>query len=208
MKTSSKGIELIKRFEGCRLEAYRCPAGVPTIGYGHTTGVKMGQRITQNQAERMLVEDLKKFEGYVKNDVTSFRPNQNQFDSLVSFAYNCGRTNLRTLTGGRDAQTVAKKLLLYNKAGGRTLAGLTRRRKAEQALFLTKGVNRPVIRKGSCGDDVKDLQEILSSDGYDCGKADGIFGIRTQMAVIAFQAGKGITKDGIVGKETWREILK
>ena len=66
MKTSQIGINMIKRFEGCRLTAYRCPAGVPTIGYGHTAGVRMGQRITQEQAERFLKEDLAKFERMVQ----------------------------------------------------------------------------------------------------------------------------------------------
>ena len=136
MKTGSKGINLIKEFEGCRLVAYKCPAGVWTIGYGHTgSDVFSGLSITHERAEELLKKDLEKYEGYVEKYVP-FPLNQNQFDALVSFTYNCGAGNLQQLVNGRDAATVAEKMLLYNKAGGKTLAGLVRRREAERELFL------------------------------------------------------------------------
>ena len=136
MKTSSRGIELIKSFEGCRLTAYKCPAGVWTIGYGHTAGVKSGMTITQAQADAYLAEDLEKYEKYVSN--TKLELNQNQFDALVSFTYNCGNGNLKTLVQNRTLSQIADAMLLYTKSGGKTLQGLVRRRQAEHDLFVEK----------------------------------------------------------------------
>ena len=144
MKTSNRGIELIKSFEGCHLTAYKCPAGVWTIGYGHTAGVKEGQVITQNVADQYLKSDLEKFEKYV--EATGLQLNQNQFDALVSFTYNCGNGNLKSLVRDRTLPQIADALLLYNKSNGRTLAGLTRRRIAEQKLFLEKMEENTMIR--------------------------------------------------------------
>lgn len=134
MKTSQTGINLIKEFEGCVLKAYRDPIGIWTIGYGHTVGVKEGQKITQAQAEELLKSDLKIYENGVAGTALSL--NQNQFDALVSFAYNCGVGSLTTLVKGRTLAQIADALLLYNRAGGNVLAGLVRRREAEKALFL------------------------------------------------------------------------
>ncbi len=134
MKTSEKGIALIKSFEGCHLTAYLCPAGVWTIGYGHTAGVKEGQVITQAQADNFLKEDLAKHEKYVT--ATGLSLNQNQFDALVSFTYNCGNGNLKTLIANRTLAEIAEAILLYNKSKGKVLDGLVKRRKAEQTLFL------------------------------------------------------------------------
>lgn len=142
MAISDRGVELIAKYEGCRLEAYKCPAGVWTIGYGHTAGVVQGQKLASEQeAKALLKEDLKKYGGYVNNCVRkgliTFPLNQNQFDALTSFCYNCGNGSLQKLVSGRDAAAVADKLLAYNKAGGKELAGLTRRREEERALFLS-----------------------------------------------------------------------
>ena len=139
MRTSSKGVSLIKSFEGCRLKAYKCPAGVWTIGYGHTVGVKEGDTITQAQADEYLRNDLAKYEKAVLNYDSIYHFNQNQFDSLVSFTYNCGVGNLKNLTqsGKRTLAQISEKLLLYNKAGGVVLRGLQRRRTAEKELFDT-----------------------------------------------------------------------
>lgn len=136
MKTSVNGINLIKKFEGCKLKAYRCPAGVPTIGYGHTKGVKMGQVITQEQADQYLREDLEKYEKNVMKYYNKYKWNQNEFDALVSFAYNLGSIDQLTSDGTRSKPVIADKMILYNKAEGKVLVGLTRRRKAERALFL------------------------------------------------------------------------
>lgn len=142
MNLSDKGVELIARYEGCRLEAYRCAAGVWTIGYGHTEGVKPGDTLpSQEAAKELLKKDVKKYSGYVnkyiKDGTITFPVNQNQFDALTSFCYNCGSGNLQRLVSGRDAATVAEKLLLYNKGGGRVLPGLVRRRSEERELFLS-----------------------------------------------------------------------
>lgn len=136
MKTSQNGINLIKQFEGCRLTAYKCAAGVWTIGYGHTAGVKERQKITQVQAESFLKDDLAKFEREVMKYDDKYRWNQNQFDALVSFAFNIGNIDQLTANGIRSIQTIAEKMLQYNKAGGKVLGGLTERRKKEQELFL------------------------------------------------------------------------
>ena len=139
MKISSKGVSLIKSFEGCRLKAYKCPAGVWTIGYGHTAGVKSGDTITQETADDYLRNDLAKYEKAVMNYDGIYHFNQNQFDALVSFTYNCGVGNLKNLTqsGKRTLAQISTKLPLYNKAGGVVLRGLQRRRAAEKELFDT-----------------------------------------------------------------------
>ncbi len=136
MQTSQTGIELIKQFEGCRLKAYRCAAGVLTIGYGHTAGVKSGQEITREQAERFLKEDLLKYENRVKKYDSIYHWNQNQFDALVSFAYNIGNIDGLTANGSRNTEVISQKILSYHKAAGKVLDGLVKRRKAEQLLFL------------------------------------------------------------------------
>ncbi len=141
MHISDRGVELVAKYEGCRLEAYKCPAGVWTIGYGHTAGVKEGDTLTSEEAAKSLLkEDLAKYAGYVnacvKKGVIGFTLNQNQFDALTSFCYNCGHGSLEKLVNGRDAATVADKLLLYNKGGGKVLPGLARRREEERELFL------------------------------------------------------------------------
>ena len=86
MNIGNKGLELIKHFEGCELQAYKCPAGVWTIGYGHIKGVSEGMTITQQEAENMLRDEMAEYEGYVNNLVT-VELNQNQFDAMVSVSY-------------------------------------------------------------------------------------------------------------------------
>ena len=139
MKTGSKGIDLIKHFEGCELEAYKCPAGVWTIGYGHIKGVKEGMTITEHQAEEMLKSELNEYEGYINNLVTA-ELNQNQFDAMVSWVYNLGGGNLKASTllkvlNAGDYAGVPAQMMRWNKAGGKVLEGLTRRRQAEADLF-------------------------------------------------------------------------
>lgn len=139
MKTSQNGINLIKQFEGCRLTAYKCPAGVWTIGYGHTSGVKNGMTITQTKAEEYLKSDLVIYEKGVENAV-KVTLNQNQFDALVSFSYNCGLGALRSSTllkklNAGDYTGASNEFPRWNKSNGRVLEGLKRRRTAEKALF-------------------------------------------------------------------------
>lgn len=137
MKTSDNGINLIKKFEGCRLEAYKDPVGVWTIGYGHTGDVKEGQKITEKKAISLLKSDLEKFEKKVAKYDWKYHFNQNEFDALVSFAYNIGNVDGVTKNGKRSRGQVADAILLYNKAGGKVLNGLVKRRKAEHTLFVT-----------------------------------------------------------------------
>lgn len=137
MKTSQTGIDLIKKFEGCRLDAYKCPAGVWTIGYGHTAGVTAGQKISKAQAEAYLRADLEKYEKCVVKYDSKYRWTQNEFDAMVSFAYNLGSIDKLTADGTRTKAVIAEKILLYTKAGGKMLAGLTKRRQAERELFLS-----------------------------------------------------------------------
>lgn len=150
---SAAGIALIKRFEGCRLTAYKCSAGVWTIGYGHTSGVHSGQAITQAQADALLRQDLEKFERYVNS--TAYVPitaqlNENQFAALVSFAFNCGQGNLKRLCADRNTAQIAAAMPQYCKAAGRKLPGLVQRRAAEVALFntpvTTAPANQPAIK--------------------------------------------------------------
>lgn len=140
MKTSQRGIDLIKEFEGLRLTAYRCPAGVYTIGYGHTRRVKRGMKITEEEASAFLTADLLNSEKAVERYDSVYHWNQNEFDALVSFTFNCGATNLRSLlrNGRRNRSQIAATLPLYRKAGGKVLRGLERRRAAEKALFLER----------------------------------------------------------------------
>jgi len=142
--TGAAGISLIKNFEGLVLEAYPDPGtgGAPwTIGYGHTgKDVKPGLVITPDKAEELLRKDLQIFEAGVNSFVTT-QITQNQFDALVSFAYNCGLNNLSSstllkLVNAGDKAGAADQFLRWNKAAGKVMAGLTKRRTAERALFL------------------------------------------------------------------------
>lgn len=140
MTISDSGIRKIASFEGCRLKAYWDKTGkVWTIGYGHTEGVKEGDVITDEQAITFLKYDCRKAENSVNKYNYIYKWNQNEFDALVSFTFNCGGGSLKTLlaNGTRSRKEIADKLPAYNKSGGQVLAGLTRRRKAEQKLFLT-----------------------------------------------------------------------
>lgn len=137
-KISDAGIALIKSFEGCRLDAYKCPTGKWTIGYGHTGGVTAGQKITAAQAEAYLRVDLERFEKNVAKFDSKYHWTQNEFDALVSFAYNLGSIDKLIAGGTRSKAVIAKKMLLYTKDGeGNVLQGLVRRRKAEQEMFLS-----------------------------------------------------------------------
>ena len=139
MNISKTGIDLIKHFEGCETTAYKCPAGVWTIGYGHIKGVKEGMQITEGQAEEMLVEELVEYEGYI-NDMVSVSLSQCQFDAMVSWVYNLGGGNLKASTllkvlNAGDYDGVPAQMMRWNKAGGKVLEGLTRRRQAEADMF-------------------------------------------------------------------------
>jgi len=140
MKISEKGLLMIKRFEGCRLHAYLDAVGVPTIGYGSTLGVTMGDTITQEQAETLLLEDLERFEKCV-TEMVKVPIDQNAFDALVSFAFNLGCENLRGSTLLRkvnegDFLAAANEFKKWRFAGKKELPGLVARRDAEAQLFM------------------------------------------------------------------------
>ena len=142
MNISQEGLALIKKFEGCRLKAYRCSANVLTIGYGHTGGVKEDDTISQPEADELLKEDIAKFEEYV-NDNVIVELKQYQFDALVAWTFNLGPGNLRESTmlkklNDADYTSVPFEMRRWNKAGGKTLDGLIRRRQAEGLLFENK----------------------------------------------------------------------
>jgi len=139
MHTSQEGIDLIKHFEGCETKAYQCSADVWTIGYGHTFCVKEGDKITEEEAEALLKEDLCDFEEHVDRLIT-VSLNQDQFDALVSWTFNLGPTNLKESTLLRKLNEghyddVPAEMARWNRAGGEVLEGLKRRRKAEGALW-------------------------------------------------------------------------
>ena len=144
MKIGKNGLDLIKHYEGLRLNAYPDPAtgGEPyTIGYGHTGGVKLGDTITQEQADAFLLQDVSKAENYINCQVLQLT--QNQFDALVCFTYNVGIGNLAKSTlllklKNKDYHNASLEFIKWDMAAGKHLAGLTKRRQAEQQLFLTK----------------------------------------------------------------------
>ena len=141
MKTSPKGIALIKEFEGLRLKAYKCPGGVWTLGYGHTAGVKPGMVISEAQAEEYLMADLIASEKYL-NDLR-LAINQNQFDALISFIYNVGTgkfsrsTLLRKVRANPQDNSIMDEFLRWVYSKGRVLPGLQRRRLAEMKLYFS-----------------------------------------------------------------------
>ena len=140
MQVSEKGLALIRRFEGLRLSAYRCPAGVASIGYGRTAGVKMGDTCTRAEADQMLADDAARFAGHVAS-LVKVPLNQNQIDALVAFVYNIGpaafaKSTMLKLINQRLFDDAANQFIRWNRAGTEVLAGLTRRRIAERELFL------------------------------------------------------------------------
>ena len=183
-KVSQIGINLIKEFEGCHLTAYRDEVGVWTIGYGITnadksitgTTIKQGLKISQSTAEKWLEESLnRKYLPLVMKYDTRYGWNQNDIDALTSFAYNIGSIDQLTANGSRSRETIAKKMLEYNKAGGTVYRGLTRRREAERKLFLTPMEGKEVkdIKKKGCfsnNKSAKNLNEFLHNRGYGAGE--------------------------------------
>ena len=189
MKISEKGLNLIKKFEGCRLEAYRDPAGVLTIGYGHTHGVQEGMRITQETADEYLRDDCAAAEKNVNGFDAKYHWNQNQFDALVSFAFNLGSINQLTANGTRSIAEISAKIPEYCHAGGKKLSGLVRRRSAEKELFDTPAETN-AEKRALDQEAVRSLQEALNADG------------------ITDADRKALMIDGIKGQDTTAAIRK
>ena len=148
MQVNKSGIQLIKTFEGCLLNAYLCPAKVWTIGYGSTrylngTPVKQGDKITQQEAEGLLSDTLNEFSHQVSK-VVKINLTDNQFSALVSFAFNLGvgslqkSTLLKKVNANPSDKTIEQEFLKWVNAGGKKLSGLVRRRQAEWNLYNTK----------------------------------------------------------------------
>jgi lysozyme len=147
MKVNKLGIEMMHHFEGCKLEAYQCSAKVWTIGWGNTfyengTPVKQGDKITQDRANELFEFVVNEFAVGVEKLLTK-KVNENQFSALVCFAYNVGTGNLgkstllKKVNANPNDATIANEFLRWNKAGGKELLGLTRRRTAESKLYFT-----------------------------------------------------------------------
>jgi lysozyme len=146
MRLNKKGIDLMHQFEGLRLNAYLCPANIPTIGWGNTfyesgRKVQMGETITKERADALFLWVANSFATQVRS-MLRVQLNENQFSALVSFAYNVGNANLRTSTllrlinANPNDPNIRAQFLRWNKAGGREMAGLTRRRQAESNLYF------------------------------------------------------------------------
>ena len=135
-RINKSGLNLIKKYEGCRLTSYICPAGVLTIGYGHTgKDVKPNQTISKKKAINLLKKDLARFERHVQSYNYIYEWTDNEFSALVSFAFNIGNIDQLTAYGKRTRSQIRSAMLKYVKANGKTLPGLVKRRKAELKLF-------------------------------------------------------------------------
>ena len=222
MKISEKGLAMIESFEGCLLKASNKLDGVWTIGYGQTgryygKRVRKGMTTTKALAHAWLRDhSIKTYENAVMKAV-KVPINQNQFDALVSFAYNvgvgamAGSTALRKLNQG-DYTGAADALTMWTRCNGKVLPGLVRRRKEERVLFLTPVTqpqtgNTDLLRKGDRGDDVKLLQHRLNLLGWQLTE-DGVWGVQTDSAVRGYQYKAGLTVDGIVGAKTKAALIR
>ena len=140
MQISQKGLDILKEFEGLRLVAYRCSAGVPTIGYGWTSGVKMGDVWTREKAEHMLLEGVKPYEKAVQEAIGDAKTSQNQYDAMVSLCYNIGPGNFKKSSvarlhrEGKYAQAAAA-FMMWIKSKNRIIGGLIKRRNKEKVLY-------------------------------------------------------------------------
>lgn len=166
---SENGLNLIKKWEGCRLKVYQDPTGHWTIGYGHTSGIKEGDTITQEQADDYLRSDVQTAVNAVNRIVADYyyEFTQNQFDALVSFTFNCGSNNLRKLTqwGDRSIAEIGDAIVLYNKSSGKVLQGLVNRRNDEQALYNTPDFAPPFVSPEE-DKPVLSLDALEELDGY------------------------------------------
>lgn len=208
-------IDLVKHFEGLYLKAYLCPAGVPTIGYGHTgPDVRLGMKITEARADELLAQDLDEAAGHVDYLVQP-KLAANQLGGLGSFIFNLGAgafassTLLRRLNAG-DFVGAEAEFPRWVRADGRVLDGLVRRREAELRLFRTPdtfevpklaGQHHPMPQMldapvGSEDTRVRRIQQIVGT------AVDGVYGPATKVAVAAWQKAHGLATDGVVGPVT------
>lgn len=164
MKLGAEGKKLIQSFEGCRLDAYKAVSTEKywTIGWGHYgPDIRQGQTITKDKANELFDEDIQSYVNAVNN--LGITLNQNQFDALVSFCYNCGIGSLKQLVKDRSLTQISNSILLYNKSGGKVLADLIRRRATEQKLFNTP-VKNLTNKSTSTKSTVKDIHTVIKGD--------------------------------------------
>lgn len=204
MITSNEGRRLIKNYEGLRLKAYKPVAAEKywTIGYGHYgADVSQNMVITEAQAENYLTQDLKKFENAVNKLGRTF--NQNQFDALVSFTYNCGAGSLNTLCRNRNNAQIAEALLLYCKdVTGKVLPGLQKRRKQERELFLKPvSQNTQIINEKKLPYKVKTKQDLNIRKGAGTNFDKVRVAKKGEILTVWAIATNGTTKWGKNGKE-------
>ena len=177
MKCSEKGKNLIKKFESCKLTAYKDSKGVYTIGYGHTKNVKKGMVISKQQALELFENDILIYEKKVNKYMNTYNFNQNQFDALTSFAFNIGSIDGLTNHGKRSIKEISNKITLYNKCGGVVLKGLVKRRKLEKNLVdknnkTIEDVAKEVI-KGKYGNGLERINNITKL-GYNYNEVQNV----------------------------------
>lgn len=220
MRVSKKCIEMVKEFEGLYLTTYKDAVGVNTIGYGITnadkaitgTTIRKGMEIDKATAEKWLIDSLNyKYLPLVMKYQGRYGFNTSQIDALVSFAYNVGSIDQLTDYGRRTTKEIKAKITAYNKAGGKVLKGLVRRRQAELKMFnesvkcFDEGwpilPSRGYFQRGDKGMQVEQVQKLLAwLDLYD-GKIDGIYGEKTEEAVRKLQGRVRTTKNGKFGNK-------
>lgn len=214
---SETGVQLIKSFEGCRLKAYKCHITEKyyTIGWGHYgPDVTPNMVITQQEADRMFLEDMGPYEKKVFKYDDKYNWSQDEFDALVSFCYNIGNIDQLTANGTRDKKTIAEKMLLYVNCNGYKLPGLVRRRQAEHDLFtkvydgplfpVIPAIPEPTLRRRCKNEKVKQLQRACNILFGKSLEEDGSFGPLTQQAIKDIQKDSGkLVIDGIYGPKTY-----
>ena len=220
MRVSKKCIDLVKEFEGCYLEAYQDVVGIWTIGFGVTSAdkaitgkdIKKGMKISQVTADKWLEECLNRiYLPKVLKYQNIYGFNTSQIDALVSFAYNIGSIDGLTDKGKRSIRTIEEKILAYNKAGGKTLKGLTTRRLRELQMFrqgakkFDEGFpilpSRGYFQTADKGDEVKKVQKLLTWMDFYNGKIDNVYGPETVKAVKKLQDLIGTSQNGKFGNK-------
>ena len=221
MRVSNKCIELVKEFEGCSLTSYQDEVGIWTIGYGITSSdkditgktIKKGMKISKATAEKWLVESLNRiYLPKVMKYQDRYHFNTSQIDALVSFAYNVGSIDQLTGYGTRAIALIESRILFYNKAGGKTLNGLSRRRRAELKMFqggkktydgaFPKLPSRGYFEKDDSGKEVEKIQTLLCwLDLYENDQIDGVYGPKTEKAVKELQKLVKTTRNGKFGNK-------